>query len=266
VSGTQTLRWAHCSATRSSQKRARSNNGTTAFEILPFPRAPEVGLLTMKFAIVGGERAEPKPRIRGSCPRCEEETVAKCGKHVVWHWAHKSRVHCDTWWEPETEWHRQWKNRFSTEWQEIILVDERTGERHIADVRTPGGLVIEFQRSAITHGEVKSRESFYGTMIWVIDGCKSDLDKDHFAMSRSSPDADGLADFRWYGRGQLFARWYTFKPVFVDFGSRQGFWRILRYDPKTKKGLAGLVNIDAFVELASSGRSDFSANGGPAST
>jgi hypothetical protein len=220
----------------------------------------------MKFAVVDGKRSEPQPKTHGSCPRCGAETVSKCGSHVVWHWAHKSLVHCDSWWEPETEWHRQWKDRFPAEWQEIVLLDNRTGERHIADVRTASGLVIEFQRSSIDSAEVLAREAFYQKMVWIVDGCKNDFDKYHFSNMRSHPDANGFVSFRWHGKSKLFAKWHTLKPVFIDFGQGHAFWRILRYDPKTKDGLAGLVDIKSFVELASSGASDFSANGGPAST
>ena len=218
----------------------------------------------MRFALVGGSRSEPKPKARGACPSCGAETVAKCGNHVIWHWAHKSLAHCDRWWEAETEWHRRWKSRFPSEWQEIVLLDQSTAEQHIADVRTASGLVIEFQRSTIHSDEVQAREAFYRRLIWIVDGCRNDADKYNFSNMHSRPDEGGIATFRWYGRSKLFARWYTTKPLFIDFGDH-GFWRILRYDPKTKSGLAGLVNIAAFVELASSGSTDFSLAGGPAS-
>lgn len=220
----------------------------------------------MKFAVVDGKRSEPQPKIRGSCPQCGAETVSKCGNHVVWHWAHKSLVHCDPWWEPETEWHREWKDRFPVEWQEIVLLDKSTGDRHIADIRTASGLVVEFQRSTIEPAEVQAREAFYQEMVWIVDGCRNEFDKHNFSNMRSRPDTDGLVSFRWHGRSKLFARWHTLKPVFVDFGQGGGFWCILRYDPTTKRGLAGLVDIKSFVELASSGASDFSVSGGPAST
>lgn len=223
------------------------------------------GLTNMKFAIVNGSRAEPQPKARGVCPGCGAETVAKCGRHVIWHWAHKSLVHCDRWWEAETEWHRQWKNRFPEAWQEVPLPDEEAGELHIADVRTSSGLVIEFQRSTIDPIEVHAREAFYGRMIWIVDGCRNDFDKYNFSNMRSGLGTDGIVGFQWFGRSKLFDRWHTTKPVFIDFGNEHGFWRILRYDPKTKKGLAGIVDVTAFVELASSGTTDFSSNGGPAS-
>jgi competence protein CoiA len=220
----------------------------------------------MKFAEVNGKRSEPQPKTRGSCSRCGAETVSKCGDHVVWHWAHKSLAHCDPWWESETEWHRQWKDRFPADWQEIVLVDNSTGARHIADIRTPSGLVIEFQRSSIDPAEVLAREAFYQKMVWIVDGCRNEFDKHNFSNMRSLHNADGLVSFRWHGRSKLFARWHTEKPVFIDFGQGFGFWRILRYDPNTRRGHAGSVNINSFVQLARSGTSDFSSGGGPAST
>lgn len=82
---------------------------------------------------------------------------------------------------------------------------------------------------------------------------------------RSRPNEDGIAHFKWFGRSTLFKRWHTTKPVFIDFGPEHGFWRVLRFDPNAKSGVAGIVNIDSFVQLASSGTSDFSSVGGPAS-
>ena len=80
---------------------------------------------------------------------------------------------------------------------------------------------------------------------------------------RSHPNSAGLVKFQWFSRSKLFHRWHRTVPVFVDFGSAYGFWRILHFDPLTSVGLAGLVDVDGFVSLASGG-TDFSANGGPA--
>ncbi len=218
----------------------------------------------MRFAEVNGVRSGPQPGLKGSCSSCKGDVVAKCGKFVGWHWAHKARTHCDKWWEAETEWHRAWKNRFPDDWQETPLVDQATGELHIADVRTPSGLVLEFQRSTIALEEVRARESFYRRMVWVVDGCKGDADKFNFSNGRGRPNTDGLARFRWFGRGSLFARWHTTTPVFIDFGDH-GFWRIMRFDPTTKEGMAGIVDRQLFADLVVSGASDFSQGGGPAS-
>jgi ribosomal protein L33 len=67
----------------------------------------------------------------------------KCGKIKVHHWAHKNDLNCDSWREPETEWHRQWKNRFPNDWQEVVKFDKE-GNKHVADVFNPKiDLVIE---------------------------------------------------------------------------------------------------------------------------
>src|SRR5262249_50195279 len=86
----------------------------------------------------------------------------------VHHWAHQGTRTCDRWWEPETEWHRAWKNQFPKECQEKIHQSE-TGEKHIADVKTESGGILEFQRSHLHQDERKARENFYPKMVWVVD-------------------------------------------------------------------------------------------------
>ena len=95
--------------------------------------------------------------------------ISKCGQYVRWHWAHKARLTCDPWQESETDWHRYWKDAFPMDCQEIVHLDEATNEKHIADVKTPGGVVVEVQHSPIAQEEARSRERFYGNMIWVVD-------------------------------------------------------------------------------------------------
>ena len=219
----------------------------------------------MRYALINGVRQETQPRLKGLCPGCGGEVVAKCGRHVIWHWAHASRCHCDPWWEAETAWHRSWKNHFPIEWQEVPLRDASSQELHIADVQTHAGLVLEFQHSSIDPVEVDARCRFYQKMVWVIDGCKNDADRYNFTNGRGRPNLHGIVQFQWFSRSKLFERWHIATPVFIDFGQEHGFWRILRYDPKTKIGRAGLVDRASFIELASSGTTDFSSVGGPAS-
>ncbi len=91
-------------------------------------------------------------------------------------------MQCDPWWEMEADWHRAWENRFSKEWHEVIHFQPVTNEKHIADVKTDKGLVLEFQHSAITPEEMKAREDFYGNMICIVDGCRGELDAAHFDL------------------------------------------------------------------------------------
>jgi competence protein CoiA len=136
----------------------------------------------MRFALVDSSRTEAQPGLKGICPACNQPVIAKCGTFRVPHWAHTNTKNCDSWWEPETAWHRNWKNQFPTAWQESILIDQQTGEKHIADVRTGNDLVIEFQHSPIKQHERYARENFYKNMVWVVDGTR--LEKDYVRFVR----------------------------------------------------------------------------------
>ena len=217
----------------------------------------------MQFALVDGIRAEASPKMRGLCSGCNREVTAKCGVYKIWHWAHLKSDSCDPWWESETQWHRDWKNRFPLECQEVPLRNPVSSELHIADVRIPNGLVIEFQRSTISPEEVQARELFYQKMVWVIDGTKGPNDAIYFNLVRSEI-IEGQVVFKIYGRSKLFHRWHRHKPVFIDFG-KHGFWRITKFDPNTKEGEALLVSREQFAVIAASGSTDFSRGGGPAS-
>jgi len=140
----------------------------------------------MRFALINNNRVEAQPQLKGECSCCSKPVIAKCGTQKIWHWSHKSKVDCDNWWEPETEWHRAWKSNYPTEWQEISLVDESTDEKHIADVRTSHNLVIEFQHSHIEPQERTSREKFYKNMVWIVDGTRLKRDYPRFLKGRKN--------------------------------------------------------------------------------
>ncbi|RWM24335.1 MAG: competence protein [Mesorhizobium sp.] len=133
----------------------------------------------MRFALVNNERSEAAPKLSGCCLGCSQPMIAKCGTQRVWHWAHRGNRSCDPWWEPETLWHRGWKDQFPSEWQEIIQHDEK-GEKHVADVMTGNGQVIEFQHSHLPAQERTAREAFYRNMIWVVDGMRLKNDRKRF--------------------------------------------------------------------------------------
>ena len=133
----------------------------------------------MKYALSNKDRIEATPKANGICQCCESDLIAKCGTQKIWHWAHKGKRNCDHWWENETQWHRDWKDNFPKEWQEVVHLSD-DGEQHIADVKTPNGLVVEFQHSAISAEEKLSRETFYKNMIWVVDGLRLKRDFKRF--------------------------------------------------------------------------------------
>ncbi|KJV36952.1 hypothetical protein VI08_01780 [Luteibacter yeojuensis] len=122
----------------------------------------------MEIAVVDGVRSLPAPGLKGECQACGRPAVAKCGEIVMWHWAHAGRRVCDPWWENEGPWHRSWKAAFPLETHEQVMFAP-DGEKHIADLRLPDGLVIELQHSKMEIEEMRSREAFYQRMIWIVD-------------------------------------------------------------------------------------------------
>lgn len=182
----------------------------------------------MKFALVDGQRAEPQPGLSGECPACGNAMVARCGEVRVWHWAHRSRRHCDSWWENEKEWHRAWKEQFPVEWQEIVHHAE-DGERHIADVKTDDGWVIEFQHSYIKPDERRSREAFYAKIVWVVDGLRRKRDEARFQKAlehtAGNPDPSRPGREIWRHEGALLRDWAgSGAHVFFDFGDEKPLW------------------------------------------
>lgn len=174
----------------------------------------------MRFALIDGVRSDAEPKLIGRCPSCGATTIAKCGARKIWHWAHKGERSCDPWWEPETEWHRSWKNHFPAEWQEQIGRDV-TGEKHIADVRTPHGLVIEFQHSHLDPVERAARERYYGNMVWVVDGTRLKRDLPRFEKGINDATKTALAGVLHTSfPEECFPRnWLECSaPVFFDFG------------------------------------------------
>lgn len=179
----------------------------------------------MKFALVNGQRQEAQPKLLGVCQICERPMVSKCGERRIWHWAHQAGSACDPWWENETEWHRAWKAQFPEDWQEIIHRAEN-GEKHIADVKTSQGWVIEFQHSHIQFEERRSRDAFYPKLVWVVDGTRRKRDRTQLGKAWKEGtqinqftrrvSSDGCALVReWVG---------SHTPVYFDFGNDSLLW------------------------------------------
>ena len=126
----------------------------------------------MQFAFVNRVRSTAQPKTKGICQFCGDKMIPKCGPNKMWHWAHTPKRKCDPWWENETPWHREWKSYFPKEWRERIHEDPVANEKHIADVKTDTGRVLEFQNSPMPPDELHSRENFYGDMIWIVNGDK----------------------------------------------------------------------------------------------
>lgn len=207
----------------------------------------------MKFAMVEGERMEPSPGLIGTCSGCGKPTVSKCGKIKIHHWAHKSKLECDPWWENETEWHRRWKGLFPITWQEVVH-RASSGEFHRADIKTDRDWVIEIQYSAINPLERTSRNDFYGKLIWIVHGLRRKKDPVQFFHSLKS--AKKIED-------KFFKKAYDISPantalvrdwhsdrslVFFDFNAPEMIWCLL---PRTGQDNAVVVEMDrkALVDL-----------------
>lgn len=180
----------------------------------------------MKFALVNNQRQEAQPSLEGLCLGCGSPMVARCGEVRIKHWAHKGTRRCDSWWENETEWHRSWKNQFPIGWQEIVHHAENN-ERHIADIKTQEGWVIEFQHSYIKPEERRSREGFYKKLIWIVDGTRRAKDKKRFfdILGDSSFNRNYLNLKSTFPEGALLRDWINSKAqVFFDFGEKDLWW------------------------------------------
>ncbi len=208
----------------------------------------------MKFAKVAGFKTEAEKGLSGICQGCEKEMIPICGLKRAWHWRHKLDCECDPWWENETEWHRNWKDNFPVEYQEIRQRAEN-GEWHIADVKTKQGNVIEFQHSSLNPEERSKRNEFYGAnLIWVVDGLKRKTDLPRFfnAWNSSKQISKELPLIQLplfiTDECKLLDEWSNCKgPVFFDFGTDV----LLCLMPKSSKGklYAGPFLKQKFVSL-----------------
>jgi competence protein CoiA len=219
----------------------------------------------MKFAFVNEQRQESQPNLIGKCQGCGNPMIARCGEIRVWHWAHRGRRHCDSWWENESQWHRDWKGQFPVEWQEIVH-HAKDGERHIADVKTDAGWVIEFQHSYIKPEERRSREGFYPKLIWVVDGLRRKRDKagfqrawNHHYTHSQAEDSPGRVVYS--DDGALLRDWVGGRAhVFFDLGDEQVLWW-LAPNPKNEWAIVARISRAEFIEAhrptMTKGASDF---------
>ena len=204
----------------------------------------------MRYAIVNGTRTEPEPGRKGLCAFCGRAMVSKCGRFVAWHWAHKRRSSCDPWLQAETDWHLKWKDRFPKDWQEVVHVDELTRERHIADVKTPSALIVEIQHSPISEHELRSRELFYGDMIWIVDA--RDLEG-YFSigMTYGLASIEPISYFiRWWSSSKLLQRWSeATKPVYFDIHStgNANLLRLMEFNSSDNIGILSPIASDSLV-------------------
>lgn len=198
----------------------------------------------MKFALVNNIRKEAtKSGEVGLCPCCKTEVRAHCGEKYIHHWKHISKSHCDPWWDSETLWHRNWKNHFPEDCQEVVQIAD-DGEKHVADVKTYEGWVVEFQHSLIQPDERRSRNKFYPKLVWIVNGARRKTDLKHFKRIQKISESLDLKPkinhahnvINGYHKFRLFKEWGNNKHlVFIDFNNSDEYetpsdiWCILPY-------------------------------------
>jgi len=180
----------------------------------------------MIYAISEGNRLEATPGQHGICPQCKCDVIPKCGKIKVWHWAHKSRIECDNWWEPESEWHQAWKKIVNPNACEVVIGNHR------ADIVGNNGIVIELQSSSISIDEILERELFYKKMIWIFNANKF---YDRFYITKRQGVYGPYCTFRWDHARKSIS--YCTKPV---------FFHISQGDVDIKRGCNWLFQIKRF--------------------
>lgn len=228
-------------------------------------RSRQHGSTTVKYAIVDEQRREALRGLRGTCPICDALLTPKCGRFRVAHWAHSPGI-TDHRWEPETEWHRTWKGCFPRECQEVVH-QASDGKRHIADVKTARGQVIEFQHSPISEEERCSREKYYRPMLWVVNGQRLKGERSQFSETLRSgtiASANPLMVVVPVENCMLLRKWADSRVlVLFDFGETDHVGDVLRFgapvlwasDPRKAAGKVLLTPVyrSAFIEAMTKG-------------
>lgn len=134
----------------------------------------------MQFAIdENGVRTSINNSIKGKpykCPCCGSEVIQKKGDIMIWHFAHKSLADCVDYYDHKGEWHRAMQELFPEKNREVY--EKTFMYRHIFDILTDKGRIIEFQHSPISINDFQQRTHDYllrsifeetKRAIWVFD-------------------------------------------------------------------------------------------------
>jgi len=172
-----------------------------------------------------------------------EVLIAKCGPIKYHHWA-RLTADPDTWSEPETDWHREWKLRFHKDnVEKTITVD---GVSHRMDARTYFNGVryaIEFQHSPIDTNEILQREMGYVNMVWVFDCIGKEM--------QSREVGNGIIRI-WWKRPRQSVIWCN-QPVILDVGDAGVYQVIAMPEYKNDYWYARHCHKDEIVNTLTSG-------------
>ena len=220
----------------------------------------------MQFAIdENGIRTSINNSIRGKtykCPCCGSEVIQKKGDIMIWHFAHKSIADCVNYYDHKGEWHRAMQELFPEKNREVYEKTETY--RHIFDVLTDKGRIIEFQHSSMSPKEFQRRtEDYYERAVekrtprpvWVFDFTERDFciapkkydtkRMRRFYWSRATNLFDDYSDYHgeetyelWmhilpYNRGDMLYEQYGY-PVYEKIHTNKWFIRVLATYGKCK--------------------------------
>ena len=161
------------------------------------------------------------------CPCCKSLLVQKKGSFLIWHFAHKYLDNCISYYDNKGEWHRKMQELFPENNREIF--ESFSSYRHIYDVLTESGIIIEFQHSPISLEDFKKRTKDYvfrslmnktPRPIWVFDYTERD-----FSLSpqryENSPRrrklywkraTDLFGEYLDYKNDNMYELWFYIKP------------------------------------------------------
>jgi hypothetical protein len=113
---------------------------------------------------------------------------------------------------------------------------------HRADVRSPDGLVIEFQHSSLSVDEIRERENHYGRMLWVFDAIDA-YQCDRLNLRRPN---ERYRSLRWkHPRRSIL---HCARPVFLDLGDGQLFELKKLYPNAPYGGWGYLLTTEEFLQ------------------
>lgn len=192
-------------------------------------------------ALVDGRRTPASPGGAGTCGDCGGNVDAKCGRVIMWHWAHAARD-CDPWAEPDTRWHQTWQARVPADRREITIGNHR------ADIIAGDGTVVELQHSYLPPDQIAKREDFYDRMVWVFDATESYREERLDVRVRPG---DTYATFRWKHPRKSIA--ICSRPVLLDLGDGRLFRPRRMYPDAPCGGWGQLLDASQFVAWLNSG-------------
>lgn len=208
----------------------------------------------MKWALINNVRTEATSKVLGSCPLCGMGVrgYGYPGGTQIAHWRHISNIDCDNWFEHESKWHREWKNKFPEAWQEYTFNVENV--KHRADIYNPNKeLVIEFQHSSLDNQTIEQREAFYKKMIWIVD---ASLSKSRMSFNAHLPEnkfesivkSKGNREEKLYekiirkDKDELFSLLYLLTREPSEYGNKLMTSYILSQHPSIQPELTDKIN------------------------